>query len=77
MVEGYENAVANGIDVVMYVKAENASDINVNSLKVFPIYSQDEYDAGTLEHVDMRILSTDYDIIVIGEYFVEVNKVIE
>ena len=77
VVEGYENAVANGIDVVMYVKAENASDINVNSLKVFPIYSQDEYDAGTLEHVDMRILSTDYDIIVIGEYFVEVNKVIE
>ena len=77
VVEGYENAVANGIDVVMYVKAENASDINVNSLKFFPIYSQDEYDTGTLEQVDMRILSTDYDIIVIGEYFVEVNKVIE
>ena len=61
----------------MYVKSEDAAGITMNSLKFFPIYSQDEYDAGTLEHVDMRILSTDYDIIVIGEYFVEVNKVIE
>ena len=77
VVEGYENAATNGIDVVMYVKSEDAAGITMNSLKFFPIYSQDEYDAGTLEHVDMRILSTDYDIIVIGEYFVEVNKVIE
>ncbi len=77
VVEGYENIAETGIDVVMYVKSEDADKINLDSLKLFPIYSQEEYDNGTLEQVDMKIVCADYDIIIIGEYFVEVNKVIE
>jgi len=74
--EGYDIVNTNGFDVVMYVKSEDADKIAAENLKLFPIYSQDEYDDGTLEHIDMRVVCVDYDAMIIGEYMIEVNKVV-
>lgn len=77
VVEGYENVNTEGLNVVMYVKAEDAENITAESFKLFPIYSQDEYDKGTLDQVDMKIVCVDHDAMVIGEYIVDVSKVNE
>ncbi|MBR4879721.1 MAG: hypothetical protein IKU13_07830 [Clostridia bacterium] len=76
-IEGYEIVNTEGIDVVMYAKTEDVANITVEELKLFPIYSQGDYDNDTLHQVDMKVVCIDYEVIFIGEYMVEVNKVIE
>lgn len=76
VVEGYEYADQGGIDVVMYAKSSDIPNLKTDSFKLFPMYSQDEYDNGTVDQIDMRIVCQDCDAIIIGDYMVEVNKVV-